>query len=364
VEKTGEPLFREEGRAELTVAFRRNIARMKGYEPGEQPREGGFIKLNTNENPYPPSPRVRRAILAETEDSLRLYPDPDATRLRRQAALTYGFDLPQVIAGNGSDDLLAMIARAFLGEKDLLCCPVPTYTLYEILVRIQGGRLLGIPYPDDYSLPPRLFRTRAKVTMVASPNSPSGTAVPLEVLSRLADRVPGVLVVDEAYADFAEENALSLARERENVIVLRTLSKSFSLAGMRIGLGFAHPRIIEGLCKVKDSYNMSRLSIAAGEAALSDIAWMERNAARIRKTRDRLVDGLPAAGFDPFPSRSNFVLARRKGKKPARPVYEDLKGRKILVRYFDTPRLADCLRITVGTDGEIDALLSAMRRAR
>lgn len=344
----------------MTVAFRRNIARMKGYEPGEQPREGGFIKLNTNENPYPPSPKVRQAILAETEDSLRLYPDPDATRLRRQAALTYGFDLPQVIAGNGSDDLLAMIARAFIGEKDRLCCPVPTYTLYETLVRIQAGKLHGIPYPDDYSLPRGIFRARANVTMVASPNSPSGTVIPLADLYRLTDRVSGLLVIDEAYADFAEETALSLARERENVIVLRTLSKSFSLAGMRIGLGFGHPRIIEGLGKVKDSYNMNRLSVAAGEAALSDIAWMERNAARIRKTRDRLIDALPAVGFEPFPSRSNFVLARKTAKKPARPVYEHLKARKILVRYFDTPRLADCLRITVGTDAEIDALLAAL----
>ncbi len=343
----------------MTVAFRRNVARMKGYQPGEQPQESGFIKLNTNENPYPPSPKVRRAIVAETNDSLRLYPDPDATRLRRQAALTYGFELPQVIAGNGSDDLLAMIARAFVGEKDTLCCPVPTYTLYDTLVRIQGGRLKGIPYPDDYSLPRGIFRARANVTMVASPNSPSGTAVPLDVLSRLADCVPGVLVIDEAYADFAEDNALSLARERENVIVLRTLSKSYSLAGMRIGLGFAHPRIMEGLCKVKDSYNMSRLSIAAGEAALSDMAWMERNAARIRKTREKLIAGLPAAGFTPFPSQSNFVLARRNGGKSARKVYEALKSRKILVRYFDVPRLAGCLRITVGTDGEIDELLAA-----
>jgi histidinol-phosphate aminotransferase len=337
---------------------------MQGYQPGEQPREGGFIKLNTNENPYPPSPRVRKAILAEAKETLRLYPDPDATALRRQAALTYGFDISRVIAGNGSDDLLAMIARAFLGEKDALCCPVPTYTLYDTLVRIQGGRLTGIPYPEDYSLPAGIFRARGKVTMVASPNSPSGTSVPLAVLSRLADAVPGVLVVDEAYADFAEETALSLARERENVIVLRTFSKSFSLAGMRIGLGFAHPRIIEGLFKVKDSYNMNRLSIAAGEAALLDVPWMEKNAARIRKTRGKLVAGLAEVGFAPFPSQSNFVLARRSGGRSARPIYEALKRRKILVRYFDTPRLSECLRITVGTDGEIEALLSAMNELR
>jgi histidinol-phosphate aminotransferase len=257
-----------------------------------------------------------------------------------------------------------MIARAFVGEKDALCCPVPTYTLYETLVRIQGGRMAGIPYPEDYSLPRGLFRARGKVTMVASPNSPSGTAVPLAVLSRLADAAPGVLVVDEAYADFAEESALSLARERENVIVLRTFSKSFSLAGMRIGLGFAHPRIIEGLFKVKDSYNMNRLSIGAGEAALQDIPWMEKNVERIRTTRERLTAGLPAVGFAPFPSQSNFVLAKREGGKPAGPVYEALKDRRILVRYFDIPRLRDCLRITVGADREIDALLSAMSEIR
>lgn len=348
----------------MSVAFRNNIARMEGYQPGEQPQDGGYIKLNTNENPYPPSPMVRRAVLSELKETLRLYPDPDSTRLRRQAALTYGFDLSQTIAGSGSDDLLAMIARAFIGEKDALCCPVPTYSLYETLVRIQGGRVLGIPYPDDYALPARIFRSRANVTMVASPNSPSGTEVPLPVLSRLADSVPGLLVVDEAYSDFAKESALSLARERKNVIVLRTMSKSFSLAGLRIGLGFAHTRIIRGLNKVKDSYNMNRLSMVAGEAALRDIGWMERNAARIKTTRERLVRALPGVGFSPFPSQANFVLARRAGGKSAAPVYEELKKRKILVRYFDTPRLSGCLRITVGTDAEIEGLLSALGKIR
>jgi len=348
----------------MSVTFRSNIARMEGYQPGEQPQDGGYIKLNTNENPYPPSPMVRRAVLSELKETLRLYPDPDSTRLRRQAALTYGFDLSQTIAGSGSDDILAMIARAFIGEKDALCCPVPTYSLYETLVRIQGGRILGIPYPDDYALPARIFRSRANVTMVASPNSPSGTEVPLPVLSRLADSVPGLLVVDEAYADFAQDTALTLARERKNVIVLRTMSKSFSLAGLRIGLGFAHTSIIRGLNKVKDSYNMNRLSMAAGEAALRDLAWMEKNAARIKKTRERLFRALPKVGFSPFPSQANFVLARRAGGKSAAPVYEELKKRKILVRYFDTPRLSGCLRITVGTNAEIDALLSALGKIK
>ena len=348
----------------MTVVFRRNIARLEGYVPGEQPRERDFIKLNTNENPYPPSPKVRKAILRELGEPLRLYPDPGSAALRRQAALTYGFDPSEVIAGNGSDDLLMMIAQAFVGEGDLLACPTPTYTLYDTLVRIQGGKLSGIPFPDDYSLPRGLAAKKARVTVVANPNSPSGTSVPLRALEELSDAVHGVLVIDEAYADFADENALALARERENVIVLRTLSKSFSLAGMRIGLGFAHSRIIEGLNKVRDSYNLNRLSIAAGTAALADIAWMERNAERIRKTRGTLIAALPGVGFSPFPSRSNFVLARRTRGGSARPVYEALKRRKILVRHFDTPRLAGCLRITVGTDEEIAALLGAMKAIR
>jgi histidinol-phosphate aminotransferase len=219
-----------------------------------------------------------------------------------------------------------------------------------------------VAYPDDYSLPKGLFRSRAPVTVVANPNSPSGTSVPVERLAALADAVPGLLVVDEAYADFADETALSLAREREDVVVLRTFSKSFSLAGMRIGLGFAHPAVVEGLNKVKDSYNLDRLSILAGEAALRDAAWMERNVSRIRATRARLVEALPAVGFLPFPSQANFVLARRADGESARPVYEALKERKILVRYFETPRLKDCLRITVGTDDEVAALLDAMKR--
>ncbi len=347
----------------MKIPFRPNVAKMTGYVPGEQPREQGFIKLNTNENPYPPSPAVRRAILAEA-GSLRLYPDPGATRLKTRAARTYGFDVASVIAGNGSDDLLAMIARAFVGEGDILCCPTPTYTLYDTLVHIQGGRIEAVRYPPDYSLPAGLGAKRAKVTIVANPNSPSGTAVPPSALAALADRVRGVLVIDEAYVDFADETALSLARDKKNVIVLRTLSKSFSLAGMRIGLGFAHPAIIEGLNKVRDSYNLSRLAIAAGEAALADAGWMRKNAAKIRRTRAALLAALPALGFSPYPSQSNFVLAERTGGGSARSIYTELARKKILVRYFDTPRLAGCLRITVGTDAEIEALLAALRTLR
>jgi histidinol-phosphate aminotransferase len=335
---------------------------MAGYVPGEQPGEGGFVKLNTNENPYPPSPKVRRAILAEADERLRLYPSPDSAALRRAAAEAYGFPAERIVAGNGSDDLLAMVARAFVGEGDALCCPSPTYTLYDTLVEIQGGKVIRVPYPDDYSLPKGLFRKAAPVTVVANPNSPSGTGVPLERLAELADAVPGILLVDEAYADFSGDTALPLARERRNVLVLRTFSKSFSLAGMRIGLAFGSHEIVDGLNKVKDSYNLSRIAIAAGAAALSDMKWMERNAARIRKTRDELSAALPGCGFLPWPSRANFVLARTADGRSARPVYEALKGKRILVRHFDTPRLAPCLRITVGTDEEVAAFLAELRK--
>ncbi|MCL1926235.1 MAG: histidinol-phosphate transaminase [Syntrophorhabdaceae bacterium] len=349
----------------MTIPFRRNIARMDGYAPGEQPQEPGFIKLNTNENPYPPSPKVRKAILRETDNRLRLYPDPDANALRKQAARTYGFDLSNIIAGNGSDDLLAMIAKAFIGEKCVMAYPTPTYTLYDTLVQIQGGRTVRVQFPQDFALPVKALAGKgAPVTMVANPNAPSGTAVSTDTLAALADAVSGVLVVDEAYADFANDTALPLARERKNVIVLRTFSKSFSLAGMRIALGFAHPKIIEGLNKVKDSYNLDRLSIAAGEAALSDILWMKQNTARILKTRETLSEALPSVGYTPFPSQTNFILARQTRGGSARPVFEALKRRKILVRYFDTPRLADCIRITVGTDEEIGRLLAAMKKLR
>jgi histidinol-phosphate aminotransferase len=348
----------------MTVTFRRNIARMEGYAPGEQPQEPGFVKLNTNENPYPPSPRVREAILAEADDRLRLYPDPAANALRRQAALTYGIDPSRIIAGNGSDDLLAMIAKAFIGEKDAMACPSPTYTLYDTLVAIQGGKTVRVPFPPDYSLPKALARKKARVTMVANTELPVRDRRADAVLAALADDVRASLVVYEAYADFADDTALPLARERDNVIVLRTFSKSFSLAGCASRLGFAHPKDHRGAEQGEDSYNLDRLSIAGGAAALSDIEWMRRNAARIRRTREALIAALPSVGYVPYPSQSNFVLARRARGGSARPAYEALKARRILVRYFDTPRLADCLRISVGTDEEIDALLEAMRKLR
>jgi histidinol-phosphate aminotransferase len=335
------------------------IRAMDGYTPGEQPQGGGFIKLNTNENPYPPSPRVREAIGRCATDEVRLYPDPMANALRDAAAARYDISRDHILAGNGSDDLLAIVLRACVDPGDRVAYPVPTYSLYDTLVAIAGATAVRVPFGRDYALPAALAAAQARVTFVCNPNAPSGTFVQVDELAALSEQLPGLLVVDEAYVDFAGDSALRLARERPNVLVLRSLSKSFSLAGMRVGLAFGAPEVVAELCKVKDSYNLSRVSIAAGAAALADYDVMRQHVRRVAATRARLSDRLRDLGYEVAPSEANFVLARRPGSDQ-RGVYEALKQRRILVRYFATPELYDALRITVGTDDEIDALLTAM----
>jgi histidinol-phosphate aminotransferase len=332
---------------------------MEGYVPGEQPQGGGFVKLNTNENPYPPSPRVRDAIERCATDEVRLYPDPMANALRDAAAARYDLTREHLLAGNGSDELLAIVLRACTEAGDRVAYPTPTYSLYDTLVAIAGAVPVRVPFPDDFSLPAALGDANARVTFVCNPNAPSGTFVSIDELGALSERVEGLLVIDEAYVDFADDSAFRLVRERPNVLVLRTLSKSFSLAGLRIGLACGQPPLIAELAKVKDSYNVSRVSIAAGAAALADYDVMRAHAERVRLTRTRLSEALRARGYQVPPSQANFVLARQPGREQ-RAVYEALKQRRILVRYFATPDLYDALRITVGTDDEIDALLRAM----
>ena len=318
-----------------------------------------MIKLNTNENPYPPSPRVVEALGRAVDASIRLYPDPDASALRARAAAVYGIPADHILAGNGSDELIALVLRATVDPGDRVAFPVPTYSLYATLVAAQGGAAVTPAYPDDFSLPAGLAEARARVTFLCNPNSPSGTLTPLAQVEALARAVAGVLVVDEAYVDFGRGSALSLVGRLDNVLVLRTFSKSFSLAGLRIGLAFGHPELLAGLRTVKDSYSLDRLALTAAEAALDDLATMQANVARIRETRTRLARGLCALGFRVLPSEANFVLARRPGVDLA-PVAHALAERDILVRHFATPRLRDALRITVGTDAEIDTLLGAL----
>ena len=319
-----------------------------------------MIKLNTNENPYPPSPRVLETLGREANATVRLYPDPEARALRTRAAEVYGVPADHILAGNGSDELLALLLRATIDPGERVAFPVPTYSLYGTLVAVQGGEAVRVPWPEDFSLPPALAAARARVTFLCNPNSPSGTLVAVAAVEALARALPGILVVDEAYVDFAREHALGLVGRLANVLVLRTLSKSFSLAGLRVGLAFGHPELLAGLRTVKDSYNLSRLSQAAGEVALGDLPAMQANIARIKATRARLSAGLARLGFRVPPSEANFVFARRPGVDLG-PVARALAARDILVRHFAAPGAHDALRITVGTDAEIDALLAALR---
>jgi histidinol-phosphate aminotransferase len=335
---------------------------MAGYVPGEQPRDDGYIKLNTNENPYPPSPKVFAALRKAINPALRLYPEPLSDSLRSVAATVYGVKSKNIIAGNGSDELLSMLLRCFVGPKDRVAFPIPTYSLYDTLVEIQDGVSARVHYGEDFSLPENLAGQSAALTFLCNPNAPSGTMVSLPEIAQLAGAVAGILVVDEAYVDFAESEGASsipLIRQIPNLVVLRSFSKSFSLAGMRIGLAFASEEIIAGMMKVKDSYNLNRLSMVAATAALQDMAWMKRNAERIRRSRKKLSAALKRLGYQAYPSHANFVLARKPGQK-LQPVYEELKRRKILVRYFDTPDLRDCMRITVGTPKEVKILVQEL----
>jgi len=267
--------------------------------------------------------------------------------------------MDHILVGNGSDELLALVLRATIDPRDRVAFPVPTYSLYETLVAVQGGEAVTVPFPEDFRLPPALGRARARVTFLCNPNSPSGTLVRLPAIEALAREVDGVLVVDEAYVDFAPTHALGLVGRLPNVLVLRTLSKSFSLAGLRVGLAFGHPELLAGLRTVKDSYNVGRLPQVAALAALGDLPAMRANVARIRATRERLTAGLQRLGFDVLPSEANFVLARRPGVDQT-PTARALAARDILVRHFAVPGLHDALRVTVGTDEEIDALLEAL----
>lgn len=341
-----------------TNYFRKNIDKMSGYIPGEQPQDGKYIKLNTNENPYPPSPKVIAALKEEINEKLRLYPDPSAASARKKVAEIFGTRPERVMIGNGSDELLSIIIRSFAGEGDKVVYPYPSYLLYKTLSEIQNAEGCIIDYPDDYSLPEEIIVKGAVVTFICNPNSPSGTMIPVEEVSGIAGKIDGVIVVDEAYVDFADDNCMRLVDKHPNIIVLRTLSKSYSLAGIRLGFAVAQEGLINGMIKVKDSYNVDRLSMASAVAALGDRETFRENVARIKRTRERLIDSLKKLGFFVYPSQANFVMIRcQDARKAAKEIYQELKQRKILIRYIEQPRLDDCLRITVGTDEEIDALL-------
>ena len=333
---------------------------MAGYSPGEQFNDPDIIKLNTNENPYPPSPRVFEALRAAlTGDTLRKYPQPFGDHFRHAAGRVLGVDPACILIGNGSDDILTILTRAFVPEGGLIVSPTPSYTLYKSLAEIQGARFDTVRFTDDWQLPDRWPHPAAHLTFLANPNSPTGTVVPHEAIARLANQLRGPLVLDEAYADFSRWNGLDLLPRTPNLVITRSFSKAYSLAGVRFGFVVAHPDVIRELLKVKDSYNCDVLSLVAATAAIEDQEYFRGVREKILATRARMAVELGNLGFEVTPSHANFLWCHHTDR-PVKSIYMALKERKILVRYMNYAEY-DGLRISVGTDAEIDTLLTALR---
>ncbi len=345
--------------------WRPAIAQMTGYTPGEQPRPGTpIIKLNTNENPYPPSPLALEVLRSLDSEWLRRYPTPYANDMRQAVSEVLAVPIEWIMVGNGSDDLLNVIIRAGAEPRRPVVYPTPTYVLYPTLAAMQGAEVVEIPYGDDLQLQiAPLVAAQGAVTLIASPNSPTAHVVSLADLRTLAAQVTGVLVIDEAYVDFADETALSLVQEFHHVIVVRTLSKGYSLAGLRLGFAIAHPDLLSGLFKVKDSYNVDAIACLVGAAAMRDQAYKDECIAKIKASRSQLAADLQQLNFKVWDSQTNFLLTQPRDQDAAT-LYQTLKDRQILVRHFNHSGLADKLRITVGTDAQNQQLIATLTQLR
>jgi len=337
-----------------------SLSLLAPYVPGEQPRDEALIKLNTNENPYEPGPAVQKALAGAS--NLRRYPDPEARELVRAVAAFENVDPAQVAVGNGSDELLAFAFMAFCPEEKTVCFPELTYGFYPVFAGLMGARYREIPLRGDFTIDPEDYAGMGGMVVLANPNAPTGIALGLSQIRQLLDSNPDDLVlVDEAYVDFGGESAVPLLAEYDNLLVVKTLSKSRSLAGARIGYAVGSPEVIADLNRIKFSfnpYNLDRLAIALGTAAMEDDAYFRETCAKVVATRERFRKALEARGFKVLPSSTNFVLASLPGTTGGR-LAEALRERGILVRYLSPPSIRDYVRITIGTDGEMEAFLKA-----
>jgi histidinol-phosphate aminotransferase len=344
--------------------IRNSVRAMTGYVPGEQPSDPAIIKLNTNENPYPPSGAVVRVLESMDLDLLRKYPDPLCAELRSKIAEIHGCDAGNVFVANGSDEILALCTRAFVENDGAIGYLDPSYSLYPVLADIRDVSKQPVTLGDDFAWPFGSsgvdVPTDSSLFFVANPNAPTGILYPKAMISEFSNSYNGVLVVDEAYVDFACEHCMDLALALDNVLVMRTLSKSFSLAGLRLGYVVGSKQLIDALVKIKDSYNVGTLVQRVALAALSDLEAMQGNVKRIQATRERLSSELQDMGCKVFPSEANFVWVCP-AVLPAKELFEQLKKRRILIRYFESDLTKGYVRITVGTDEEIDRLLEAMK---
>ncbi len=345
--------------------LRPDIAAMSGYVPGFQPDDiASWIKLNTNENPYPPSPKVVEAILAEIGSdgaSLRAYPSASSQKLREAAGVLYGFDPSWIIMANGSDEVLNNLIRACAAEGQDVGYVHPSYSYYSTLAEIQGAVVCTYGLTESFTIEAFPEHYHGKIFFLTTPNSPLGFAYPLPYIEKLAQNCGGILVIDEAYADFADYNALELVKKYENVVVTRTFSKSYALAGMRLGLAIARPEIIAALDKIRDHYNLDRLAQAACVAALKDQPYFRESCRKIIETREWFTMELTAIGYSVIPSQGNFVFATPPDKNGKR-VYTALYEHKILVRLLSDPLLAHGLRISIGTREEMETTLAILKK--
>jgi len=338
------------------------VARLSPYIPGEQPRIPGLVKLNTNENPFGPSPRAIDAMRAEAADTLRLYPDPQASALRETLAAYHGVSIDQVFVGNGSDEVLAHVFAALLKHERPLRFPDITYSFYPTYCRLFDIEQQLVPLDDQMRV--RLADYPASGPIIlANPNAPTGVALTRREIESLLEANPDMpVIIDEAYVDFGAETAIPLIGRHPNLLVVHTMSKSRALAGLRVGYAIGDGALIEGLTRVKDSFNsypLSRIAQAGAAASVKDEAYFQQSRAAVIDGRTRMVGGLQQLGFEVLPSSANFVFARLPGRGGAE-LAQALRDRAVLVRHFGAPRIADYLRITVGAPGEIDRLLAAL----
>jgi histidinol-phosphate aminotransferase len=347
-----------EGAVSDPPRVRRGVDALEPYVPGEQPRDPGIVKLNTNENPYPPSPRVAEALRAADVDALRRYPDPVCGRLREKLAEIHRCAPDQVFVGNGSDEVLALCARAFANRDGAIGYFEPSYSLYPVLAAIEEIRTAPVRLSQDFAwtMPGNY---EASLFFLTNPNAPTSMLFPKKNVAAFCAGFPGVVVLDEAYVDFAAEDGMDIALSSDRALAARTLSKSYSLAGLRLGYAVGPAPLIRALDKIKDSYNVSRLAQDIALAALGDLGHMRRNVERIKATRGRVASALAARGFWVAPSETNFLWVRPAGMT-AEDLFQRLRERKIVVRYFRGEMTGSHLRITVGTDGEMDRLVEAV----
>ncbi len=343
--------------------FRESIERMTGYVPGEQPKGTRLVKLNTNENPYPPAPGVLDALAAVSADQLRRYPDPASTRLREALAQREGLQPEQVFIGNGSDEVLAHTFAGLLKHGAPLLFPDVTYSFYPVWAAMYTVDCRPIPLREDFTIDVSAYAAGEGAVLLPNPNAPTGVLLPLEEIRRLLEaNRDAVVVIDEAYIDFGGDSAVRLVPEYDNLLVVQTTSKARSLAGLRVGMAYGHVDLVEALVRVKDSFNSYPLDSVAEQAALASVAdeaWFRRCCDQVIATRERCAARLAELGFEVLPSAANFLFARHP-QHAAKDLFTALRERKIIVRYFDKPRISEYLRISVGTDADMDALCAAL----